>query len=472
MKELIKTDFCILGAGTGGLSFAAGASQMGASVVLVEHRKMGGDCLNYGCVPSKSLIAAANIGYDLKKSADFGWLVNKPTVDFLKVHDYVQGVIKAIAPHDSVERFESLGVRVILEEGQFVDSATLETNRYLIQPKRFIISTGSSPFVPPIEGLSNVSYYTNESIFDLKELPTHLAVIGGGPIGIEMAQAFHRLGSKVTVLEAFDVLPKDDPEMTSKLKTILIQEGIEIKEQIKIVSVRQTNAGIEFIYKNQQEEKITVSHVLVATGRKANVEHLNLEAAQINASPKGILVNKYLRTSNPKAYAIGDCTGGYQFTHVAAYHAGLAIRNSIFRLRTAVQVQAIPWVTYTDPELAHVGFLEAQLKSQKIPYQMLSMHFDENDRAHTENRTEGMIKVSVSPKGYVLGATILGLHAGELIYPWVLAIQNRLKIESIANSIVPYPTLNDISKRIAGSYFKDKIFSPGMKKIVRFLMKL
>lgn len=472
-KQMLIPDFCVIGAGSGGLSFAAGAVQMGASVVLLESKKMGGDCLNYGCVPSKSLIAAAKFGHESLRSKDFGWTASKPKVDFEKVHEHINNVIKAIAPNDSVERFEKLGVQVILEQGHFIDEKTVETESHLIQAKRFVIATGSTPFVPPIEGLATVPYLTNETIFDLKELPKHLVVIGGGPIGIEMAQAFLRLGSHVTVLEAFSALPKDDPEITAKLKEILMSEGIDLNENVKISSIKQVEQEIHIEYQTSdgKQKNLNTSHVIVATGRRPNIQTLNLDAAGIKFSPRGIDVNAYLQTSNPKVYAIGDCTGGYQFTHVAGYHAGLVIRNSIFGLKTKVETRAIPWVTYTDPELAHVGFMESQLQEKQISYKVLHMNFDENDRAQAEKRTDGLIKVLVSSKGYVLGATILGVHAGELIYPWVMAIQNKLKLTAITSSIAPYPTLSDISKRVAGSFYTEKIFSPLMKTMVRFIMR-
>jgi len=472
-KTLITPDFCVIGAGSGGLSFAAGAVQMGASVALVERSKMGGDCLNYGCVPSKSLIAAAQIGHNIKTSSRFGWIVGPAKVDFKKVHDHVHGVIAAIAPNDSVKRFEGLGVNVILEEGQFRDKWTFETKSLIIQAKRFVIATGSQPFVPTIDGLSQVPFHTNETIFELQELPEHLLVMGGGPIGMELAQAFHRLGSQVTVLEAFKALPNDDAEMTSKLKNILIEEGVNILENVKISSFNKTLKKIECSYSDAEgaPQQISVSHLLVATGRRASIDSLNLEAAQIKYSQKGIEVDSHLRTTNSKVYAIGDCIGGYQFTHVANYHAGLVIRNGIFKLNAKVQTTAIPWVTYTDPELAHVGFQESQLQEQNIPYKALKLDFTENDRAQAELKTEGMIKVLVSPKGIVLGATILAASGGELIYPWVIAIQNKLKVSAIANSITPYPTLSDINKRIVGQFYTDTLFSPRMKKIVSWLMR-
>lgn len=473
-KSIITPNFCVIGAGSGGLSFAAGAAQMGASVVILERNKMGGDCLNYGCVPSKALIAASKIGYDLKKADNFGWDVLKSSVEFKRVHDHVHEVISKIAPNDSVERFEKLGAKVILEEGRFLDEHTIETNSYLIKAKRFIVSTGSTPFLPLIEGLKDVPFYTNESIFDIKELPNHLVIIGSGPLGIEMAQAFRRLGSRVTVLGSSSILQRDDPEMTSKLRKILLSEGIEIREHVQIKSVRKKEVGLELVYTNAQgnTSESMASHILVAAGRKPNIENLNLDLAHVKFLPQGINVNANLQTSNRKIYAIGDCTGGHQFTHVAGYHASLALRNTIFRLGTKVETRATPWVTYTDPELAHVGFYEEHLQSQNIPYKVLQMNFDENDRAQAEKRTEGAIKVLVSPKGYVLGASIIGIHAGELIYPWIIAIQNKLKISAIASAIPPYPTLSEINKRVAGQFYADKIFSSSMKKIVKCIMRI
>lgn len=471
-KSLLRPDFCVIGAGSGGLSFAAGAAQMGASVVLIEKGKMGGDCLNTGCVPSKALLAAAKVGHIIQESPRFGWKTAFPTLDFKKVHQHVHDVIAAIAPHDSVERFEGLGVTVIQEEAKFLDEKTVETPNYVIQAKRYIVATGSISFIPPIEGLDLIPTFTNESIFNLQELPEHLVVIGGGPIGIEMAQAFRRFGSQVTVLEAALALPKDDPEIVGQLKKILIQEGIVIHEHVRILSCSKTDSRVHLACTDPQGQpfEVVASHVLVATGRRPNINALNLKAAEIEFTPKGIVVDATLRTSNPRIYAVGDCTGGYQFTHMAGYHAGLVIRNSIFRLRSKIETRAIPWVTYTDPELAHVGFLESQLQTENIKYRVLRLPFGANDRAQAEGKTLGEIKVLVSQKGAVLGATILGSQAGELIYPWVMAIQNKLALSAITSSIAPYPTMNELSKRVAGSFYTEKLFGPFMKKVVRFIM--
>lgn len=468
-KTELNVDFCVIGAGSGGLSFAAGAAQMGASVVLVESGKMGGDCLNTGCVPSKSLIAAAKIKKMMSKGKDLGWDLSGE-VDYNKVHKHIHKVIKTIAPHDSIERFQSLGVKVIASRGKFLDKKHLETDEYIVKAKRFIVSTGSYPFIPSIKGIKKVKYYTNEDIFDLEELPKALVVIGGGPIGIELAQAFHRLGSEVTVLEAMTALPKDDLDLTLELKAILLEEGIRIKEGVEINSIEPKGGGLIHYKHEGKSQSLQASHILVATGRRANIQNMNLDKAGIKYSDIGIEVNNKLRTTNRRVYAIGDCIGGYQFTHVAGYHAGIALRNTIFGLRSVVETRAIPWVTYTDPELAHVGSLESQLKEQGVKYQVLEIPFSDIDRSVAEQDTKGRIKVLVSSKGYVLGASILGTYAGELIYPWVMVIQNGLKVSALTGSIAPYPTLNDMTKRVAGLYYRDKLFGSSMQRIVKILM--
>lgn len=471
-KDLLKPDFCVIGGGAGGLSFAAGAVQMGASVVLIESAKMGGECLHAGCVPSKALLASAKAGHHVKEAEKFGWSSGKIDLDFHKVLEHIQGVISTLEPHDSPQRFQGLGVKVILESGGFTDTETFETPSHQIKAKRFVIATGSSAAIPDIPGLLDVPYLTNETIFSINELPKHLAIIGGGAIGIEMAQAFRRFGSQVTVLEAFKILPKDDSELTDLLKTHLSNEGIQIIEGIKIDRIDNIVKGVMITYVDAdgKSHQIQGSHLLIAAGRKANIETLNLTNGGVNYSSKGIVVNQQLRSSNSRVYAIGDCIGSYQFTHMASYHAGLVIRNAIFKLRTKLQTHAVPWVTYTDPELSHVGYQESELRDKSIAYKVLKAEFKDNDRAQTEALGCGLIKVFASPKGYILGVSILGPNAGELIYPWVIAIQNKLKLSAITSSICPYPTLSEISKRVAGSFYTDKLFGQNMKRFVRFLM--
>ncbi|MDP6390916.1 MAG: FAD-dependent oxidoreductase [Alphaproteobacteria bacterium] len=473
MAEVIRVDICVIGAGSGGLSVAAGASLMGARVVLIERAKMGGDCLNYGCVPSKALLAAAHAAESQRTSGRFGIAAYQPEVDFTAVRDHVHGVIAAIAPQDSVERFEGLGVQVIQAPATFTARRQIEAGEYRIRAKYFVVATGSSPAVPPVPGIDSVPYLTNESIFELDHCPEHLIVLGGGPIGCELAQAHRRLGARVTVLEMLTLLPKDDPEAADVVRRRLIAEGIEIHEGATAQGIIADGDGIAVEVEREGEvERIVGSHLLVAAGRRANVDGLGLEAARIRYSPSGIEVDRRLRTSNKRVFAIGDVAGSLQLTHMAGYHAGIVIRNALFKLPAKVSLEAIPWVTYTDPELAHVGMTEDQARdAHGGDMTVLRWPFAENDRAQAKRQTDGMIKVVVDKKGRILGATIAGSHAGELILPWVLAIENGLKIGAMAGAVAPYPTLSEVSKRLAGSYFTPKLFSERTRKLVRFLLK-
>ncbi len=479
MSQTIEADLCIIGAGSGGLSVAAGAVQMGARVVLIEKGKMGGDCLNYGCVPSKALIAAAEAADTLRHAGRFGVNGHEPAVDFPAVRDHLRGVIAAIAPHDSVERFEGLGVTVIQAAARFTGAREVEAGGKRVKAKRFVVATGSSAAVPPIPGLETVPYLTNETVFDLAERPEHLIVIGGGPIGAELAQAQRRLGARVSLLEMAKVLGKDDPEVTAVARNRLAEDGVEIHEGISIQEIAPEGNGVAVVLEQDGKKvRLSGSHLLVAAGRKANVEGLGLEAAGVACSAKGIAVDKRLRSSNKRVFAVGDVAlveglGAYQFTHVAGYHAGIVIRNALFKLPAKVNYDALPWVTYTDPEIAHVGLTEAQAREKNgDKVRALTWPFAENDRAQTERATEGLVKVVVGARGKILGASIVGLHAGELLQPWVLAIGEGLKIGAMANMIAPYPTLGEVNKRVAGSYYTSSLFSERTKKIVRFLQWL
>ncbi|MBO6825078.1 MAG: FAD-dependent oxidoreductase [Sneathiella sp.] len=472
-KKIVKTDLCVIGAGSGGLSVAAGAVQMGAETVLIEGGKMGGDCLNYGCVPSKALIAAAKKASALDHSAEFGVTGPKPDVDYGKVMDHVADVIAGIAPHDSVERFEELGVNVLQGYGKFISPKQVEVDGIIVEARRFIISTGSSPTAPPIPGLAEAGYLTNETLFENREMPEHLIIIGGGPIGMEMAQAHRRLGCQVTVLEAFRALGKDDPDLTSVALKSLRGEGIDIREGAKINNVSRAVDGVSIALEAEAGEEILKgSHLLVAAGRKPNIERLNLDAAGIEYDRPGIKVDARLRTTNKKVFAIGDVAGGYQFTHMAGYHAGIVIRNALFRMPAKVDYSAVPWVTYTDPEIANVGLTEAAAREKfGEDIRVLTFEYKENDRARAERRTEGLVKAITTKKGKILGAGIVGLQAGELIHPWTLAISGGLKISAMASFIAPYPTLGEINKRAAGSYYTPSLFSEKTRKVVRFLSK-
>ena len=472
MSNEITADI-VVGGGSGGLSVAAGASQMGAEVVLLEKAKMGGDCLNYGCVPSKAMIAAAHAAHAVRRAGRFGIAAAEPAIDFEKVHDHVHGVIGAIAPHDSVERFEGLGVRVIQEHGKFVGPNRVQAGDTVITAKRVVISTGSRAGVPPVPGLEDVPYLTNETVFDKKSAPDHLIVLGGGPIGSELAQAHRRLGCRVTILEMFSVLGKDDPELTEIVKNRMLSEGIAMREGIKVVRAERTDSGIAVIIEDDgREERIEGSDLLVSAGRVPNLDGLDLEAAGIEYDKRGVTVDARLRTSNRKVYAIGDAAGGFQFTHVAGYHAGIVLRNILFRLPARVDYSALPWVTYTDPELAHVGMTETQAREKYGDIRILRHPFAENDRAQAERDTDGLAKIVTTAKGVIVGASIVGPHAGELLQSWILPIQKKMKIGAVAGLIIPYPTLGEVNKRAAGSYYTPKLFSEKTKKIVRFLLRL
>lgn len=472
MAQEIKTDICVIGAGSGGLSVATGAQQMGADTVLIEKDKMGGDCLNTGCVPSKALLAAGHAAEAIRDARRFGIAAGDPEIEWNKIHAHVHGAIATIAPNDSVERFEGMGVNVIQAEGRFIGPRTVEAGDTRISARRFVIATGSSALVPPITGIDEVPYLTNETIFDLKEQPRHLLIVGGGPIGLEMAQAFRNLGSDVTVLEMFAILPKDDLELVDVVRQRLLSQGVDIREGVKVVRVEKNADDVSmFVEKDGTEELIQGSHLLIAAGRKPTLNGLGLDEAGIAYSRAGITVDARLRTTNKKVFAIGDVTGGLQFTHMAGFQAGIVIRNALFRLPAKSDTRALPWVTYADPELAQVGLTEAEAKSQGLAHKVLTWPFEENDRAIAEGKTGGLIKTIVTPKGHILGAGIVGPHAGELIQTWVLAMSNKLKIGAVACMIAPYPTLGEISKRAAGNFYTPSLFSDRTKMIVRFLRR-
>ena len=472
MATLHTPDLCVIGAGSGGLSVAAAAAQLGAKVVLIEKGKMGGDCLNYGCVPSKAMIAAAKQAHLLGQGEKFGIANRKAQVDFQAVHDHIKGVIAAIAPNDSVERFTGLGVTVIEAAGEFADAETVIAGNNEIKARRFVIATGSSAGVPPVPGLDKVPYFTNETIFDQTKLPPSLIVLGGGPIGMELAQAHCRLGSKVTVLEMFEPLGKDDPELTRFVLDQVEEDGVTIHSGAKVVSVDKARNGVQVTYETAKgRSTVTGAQVLVAAGRIPNVDGLNLEAARVKYSKKGIEVDRGLRTSNRKIYAIGDVAGGFQFTHMANYHAGIVIRNALFRLPAKVDNNKVPWVTYTDPELAHIGLTEAQVRERRGRVSVMRWPYAENDRAQAERKTQGLVKVVCSKRGKILGATIVGPNAGELIQPWSLAVSSGLKIKAMTDMIVPYPTWGEVNKRAAYGFYASSLTSPWIHRIVRFLAK-
>ncbi len=472
-KQILTPDVCVIGAGAGGLSVAAAAAAFGVPVVLVEQSRMGGEHLNYGCVPSKALLAAAKRVASLKEFSKFG-LTAEGTVDFAKVRAHMRQVIAALAPTDAAERFTGLGVRVIAGTAQFIDRATVSVGDDIeIKPRRFVIATGSSPATPLMQGLDTVDYLTNETIFDLTELPEHLIVIGAGGVGLELAQAFCRFGSAVSVIETGMPLNDEEPECTDAVIASLAKDGVAIHAGANIKQVARSEGGNTVTFEVAgRTQTISGSHLLITAGRRPNVDALDLKAARIKVDANGIRVNRKLKTSNRRVYAIGDVAGGPRLTHFANYQAGQVIRNALFRLPVKIDHSIIPRVTFTDPEIAQVGLTEAAARKKFRTLRIVRSSYHDSDRAHAERATHGQIKVITDKRGKILGVTIVGAQAGELISVWTLAIGQGLNIRAMADLIVPYPTLSDISKRAALSYFAPDVLSPMLRRIIAWLRKL
>ncbi len=476
IKQEIKPDICVIGAGAGGLAAASAAAAFGVNVVLIEKNRMGGATLNTGSLPSKALIATAERANAIRTAARFGARFGtKPVyfgVDFAAVREHVRGVIDAVRPLDSRERLNGLGVRVIEGEARFTGRDAVAVNGYAIKARRFVIATGSSPAVPDIPGLAETPYLTNETVFDLSECPRHLIVIGAGSVGLELAQAFHRLGAEVTVLEAATPLAGDDPECAAIVLDALAREGVKLRSGVTVARVRRMLARIQVdITSEAGAETIEGSHLLVAVGRAPNVANLDLDAAGIRYAPDGIVVDRQLRTSNRQVYAIGDVTEGPKSTHLASYHAGLVVRNALFRAPVNADQHAVPAVTYTDPELAQVGLTEDEARAHAGVIRVLRWPYRENDRAQATGATDGHIKIITNRKGGILGATIVGAGAAENITSWALAISQRLNIEAFAGVIVPYPTYAEVGKRAAMTYFTRGLTSPLVRRIIGWLRR-
>jgi pyruvate/2-oxoglutarate dehydrogenase complex dihydrolipoamide dehydrogenase (E3) component len=470
--DVIKTDLCIIGAGSGGLALTAGAAQMGARVVLVEGGQMGGDCLNTGCVPSKALLAAAKAAEAARQAGRFGVRTGPVSVDFAAAKDHVLSAIAAIAPHDSQERFEGLGVTVIRAFARFTGPAEVEAGGQRIRARRFVIATGSRAAIPPVPGIEQVQHFTNETIFALREAPSHLIILGGGPIGLEMAQAHRRLGCEVTVIEAFKALGGDDPEAAAVVIAALRAEGVRVMEGQPVVRLRKKPGTGQIEAVLGDGDVITGSHLLVAAGRVPALDRLDLDKAGVAYGPRGVSVGANLRSvSNRRVYAVGDVAGGAQFTHAAGAHAGVAIRQILLGL-PAKAAAVVPWVSYTDPELAQAGLTEAAAREvYGARLRILRAELGGNDRAVAEGKTLGFVKV-MAVSGRPVGATVVGAQAGEMIAFWALAIAQRTRLSTIAGVILPYPTLSESAKRAAGAYFSDQLFAnPRLKAFVRLVQR-
>ncbi|TPW28963.1 dihydrolipoyl dehydrogenase family protein [Pararhizobium mangrovi] len=470
MAETLTPDICIIGAGSAGLTAAAAAAAFGVEVVLVERGAMGGDCLNHGCVPSKALIAAAHHAHAIAEAGAFGIHAGVPQIDFAAVMAHVRSVIETIAPNDSVERFEGLGVRVLRESARFVDERTVQAGSYAIRARRFILASGSRPAMPPVPGLDQVPVLTNETLFEQTSRPGHLLVLGAGPIGLEMAQAHRRLGAEVTVLDAARALGRDDRELVAVVLARLRAEGVTVHEEIAVNRAERAGEGIRLTFTSDgQEMSVTGDRLLVAIGRRANIEDLGLDAAGIVRDEKGIVLEPGLRTSNRRVYAIGDVAGHQQFTHVAGYQAGLAIQQILFRLPAREKPDLVPRVTYTDPELAEVGLGEEAARERHGTVHILRSPFADNDRAQTERRTEGSIKLVTTKRGRLVGVGIVGAGAGEMINLYALALTKKLSVADLRGLIAAYPTRGEAGKRAALSYYDGMTRKPAVRALVRFL---
>ncbi|SJZ98413.1 dihydrolipoyl dehydrogenase family protein [Consotaella salsifontis] len=471
----LAPDICVIGGGSGGLTVAAAAASFGVDVVLVEEGAMGGDCLNTGCVPSKALIAAARHAADARAASRFGVFVGEPAIDAAAVHAHVKGAIAAIAPHDSVGRFESLGVKVIQARARFVDARTVEAGEFRIRARRFVLATGSAPAIPPIPGLVSVSFLTNESLFDLDEIPRRLAIIGGGPVGIEMAQAFRRLGAEVVVVERGQALAKEDPELAAIALGALRREGVDLREGADVVRVAagvgQHAVDLFLRSADGSETVVSASHLLIATGRTPRTAGLGLEAAGIDHGPGGVMVGSDLRTTNRRVYAVGDVAGGLQFTHVAGHQAGLVVRALLFRLPIRYRPEMMPRVTYTDPPLGQVGLTQAEAarngrcEALRLPYAAL-------DRAQAEDATDGLVKLIVGARGRILGAGVVGDKADEITNLFALAISRRMRVSALAGFVSPYPTLGEAARRLATLHYAPMARRPSVRVLLSLLRRL
>jgi pyruvate/2-oxoglutarate dehydrogenase complex dihydrolipoamide dehydrogenase (E3) component len=465
----LRVDLAVVGAGSGGLSVAAGAAQLGLSVALFERAEMGGDCLNVGCVPSKSLLAAAHAAQGARDAARFGVRLPEPEIDFPAVMAHVRGVIASIAPHDSQARFEGLGVTVIREHARFADPRTLESDSVRVVARRVVLATGSRPELPPVPGLADTAHLTNETIFELTERPEHLVVLGAGPIGVELGQAFRRLGARVTILEPHRALGRDDPEAARLVADALRREGVDLREGVRAGSVRPMPGGVHL--QLEGGGALTGSHLLVAAGRKPTLDGLNLQAAAVACTERGVTTDHRLRTSNRRVYAIGDVAGRGAFTHEAGAHASLFVRHALFAQPINADALVVPRVTYTDPELASVGLTEAEARAADPKVRVLTAAFAENDRARAESATQGFGKLLLS-RGKVVGVTIVGAGAGEHILPWVLVLGSALKPSALAGAVAPYPTRGEINKRLASAVYTETLFSPRTRRLVALLKHL
>jgi pyruvate/2-oxoglutarate dehydrogenase complex dihydrolipoamide dehydrogenase (E3) component len=470
-------DIGVIGGGAAGLTVTSGAAQLGAKTLLVEKEKeLGGDCLHFGCVPSKTLIKTAHVYHMMKHAERYGLpAVQAPPIDFKNVSHRIKSVIEVIQKHDSAERFCRLGAKVEFGMPVFTDEYSVQLNGKTVSAKTWVIATGSSPFIPPVKGLDKTGYITNKEIFYLDRLPRSMVIMGGGPIGIEMGQAFNRLGTKVYIVDRGDqVLGKEDKDMADTVKKVMESEGVEFYLNASIEAARDLGREKEVVITDKDGTSVTLKAetIMVAAGRAPNINQMGLDDIGVKVNRFGINVDKRLRTNHKHIYAAGDVNGGYLFTHAAGYEGGIVVSNAVFRFPRNTDYTYLPWCTYTDPELASIGMNEKTAKSKGIEYSIIVEEFKNNDRSLAEGEKIGKIKMLLDEKEKPIGIQIVGPHAGDLISEWVAVLNGKVKLSTLAAAVHPYPTISEINKKIAGTFFAPKIFSKKIKKGLKFFFNL
>jgi pyruvate/2-oxoglutarate dehydrogenase complex dihydrolipoamide dehydrogenase (E3) component len=473
MPQLLTPDICVIGAGPGGLAAAAEAAAYGVRTVLIERGAMGGQSLYTGAVPAKAMMAAAKRVQNIKTAWNFGVRAADLSVNHRAVAEHIQSVIEGLKPQVSAERYNGLGADTIKASARFIDKDTVLAGDYEIKARRFIIATGSSPLIPPIPGLDRVPYFTTSTIFENSHRLPHLIVAGGGSIGLELAQAHRRLGSEVTVIETGRVISRDDPELGDYLLKCLRDEGIRVLENARLERIEPFGNNIQAVFAMLGKSySVEASHLLLSMGRAPATADLNLDAAGIKYSERGIQVSKSLCTSNRKVYAIGDVTGESDLAHAARHHASVAVKNALFLFPTHAQHGTMPWVTFTDPEVAHVGLTEETARDRFGRLQILRWPYRDNFRAQAERKTGGFVKVIASRSGRILGAGIVGAEAGELIQMWSLAMQKDIPLSAMASIVSPHPTLAEVNKAAAEYFFAPRAQSPLIRRAIALLAKI
>lgn len=469
----IAADICVIGAGTGGLSVASAAAQLGRKVVLVEKAVMGGNALNAGCIPSKALIAAARAAELRRTGREFGVSFTGVEVDPVRLREHIREIAAAIAPRDSQSRYDELGVTVLREPARFLDRRTVQAGDTRITARRYVIATGSRPAIPEVEGLDQVPYFTTETIFEKDFIPQHLIVLGGGSSGIELAQAHRRLGAEVTVIDTARLLARYDRELAQILFDRLTREGIALREGAKLSRVERSSIGVRAeIARVQGHEVIEGSHLLVATGRTANIDGLELDKAGIRYDGNGVKVDAGLRTSNYRVYAIGDAAGAPQFTHVAQWQAGLVVRNLLFKQHAHTSYDAVPTVLHSDPEIASVGLSPADAKKRRLNFDVATATLGDTDRGKSDRVGESLVQAVVGKKGRVLGVSIVASNAGELILPWLIVVSQQIPLSRLADLVVPYPTLGEHMKNLVASYYNSALPSRRAPRLEGILARM